>query len=285
MGGVGWVGKMFASVELAKRIEAAEAEMVAECARVMAARPGSAAFERQIDGGIACFCGADSPLTKAVGLGFGELPAPQALDSLEAEFFSHGAGVQVELCSLAPTPLAELLTRRGYALVGFENVLGRALGPAEVAQPSAIAIEPAQDAELEAWIEVLVEAFAARDTQGVAAHESFPRESLARTLRDMAGARGFQRYLARRAGAPAGAASMRLSAGVAQLCGAGTLPEHRRRGVQRALLERRLAAASAQGCDVAVITTLPGSKSQENAERRGFGLLYARAILRREPGR
>jgi hypothetical protein len=28
-----------------------------------------------------------------------------------------------------------------------------------------------------------------------------------------------------------------------------------------------------------VITTLPGSKSQQNAQRRGFDLLYTRAIL------
>ena len=36
---------------------------------------------------------------------------------------------------------------------------------------------------------------------------------------------------------------------------------------------------------VSVITTQPGSKSQENAHRRGFALLYSRAILVREPRR
>ncbi|MEJ2340034.1 MAG: hypothetical protein P8Y15_14260 [Gemmatimonadales bacterium] len=76
---------------------------------------------------------------------------------------------------------------------------------------------------------------------------------------------------------------MRLSGGIAQLCGAATLPEHRRRGVQTALLARRLADAAHAGCDVAVVTTQPGSKSQENVQRRGFELLYTRAILVREP--
>ena len=33
------------------------------------------------------------------------------------------------------------------------------------------------------------------------------------------------------------------------------------------------------GCDVAVITVQPGSKSQQNAQRQGFDLLYARAVL------
>ena len=72
---------------------------------------------------------------------------------------------------------------------------------------------------------------------------------------------------------------MRLFEGVAQLCGAATLPAHRRRGVQSALLDARLAIAGQSGCDVAVVTTQPGSKSQENVQRRGFELLYTRAIL------
>jgi len=82
----------------------------------------------------------------------------------------------------------------------------------------------------------------------------------------------------------AGGASMRLTDGVAQLCGAATLPAHRRRGVQTALLEERLAIAAAAGCDLAVVTTQPGSKSQQNVQARGFDLLYTRAILVREPG-
>ena len=57
------------------------------------------------------------------------------------------------------------------------------------------------------------------------------------------------------------------------------MPAHRRRGVQTALLSARLADAAAAGCDIAVITTQPGSKSQQNAQRRGFDLLYTRAIL------
>ena len=65
---------------------------------------------------------------------------------------------------------------------------------------------------------------------------------------------------------------------IAQFTGAATLPAHRRRGVQTALLAARLAAAAA-GCDLAVITTAPGTRSQRNAQRQGFDLLYTRAIL------
>src|SRR5262249_24435956 len=71
--------------------------------------------------------------------------------------------------------------------------------------------------------------------------------------------------------------------GVAQLTGAATAPAHRRRGVHTALLSARLADAAAAGCDVAVIITQPGSKSQQNAQRQGFDLLYTRAVLVTQP--
>jgi len=49
--------------------------------------------------------------------------------------------------------------------------------------------------------------------------------------------------------------------------------------VQSALLAARLEIAGQAGCDVAVVTTQPGSKSQENVQRQGFELLYTRAVL------
>jgi hypothetical protein len=41
--------------------------------------------------------------------------------------------------------------------------------------------------------------------------------------------------------------------------------------------------ALARRIEVAVVTTQPGSKSQENAQRQGFALPYTRAILVRPP--
>ena len=76
---------------------------------------------------------------------------------------------------------------------------------------------------------------------------------------------------------------MRLDGGLAQLSGASTLPAYRRRGVQTALLGERLRWAASQGCDLAVVTTQPGSKSQQNAVRRGFDRLYTRAVLVKSP--
>jgi hypothetical protein len=107
-------------------------------------------------------------------------------------------------------------------------------------------------------------------------HEVFPREVIETAERDVAAA-GVMRYFALRDGVMAGGASFRMADGVAQL--AAPAPAHRRRGVQTALLSARLADAATAGCDIAVVTTPPGAKSQQNAQRRGFDLLYTRAVL------
>jgi ribosomal protein S18 acetylase RimI-like enzyme len=78
-------------------------------------------------------------------------------------------------------------------------------------------------------------------------------------------------------------ARLRMAGGIAQLTGAATAPAHRRRGVQTALLSARLADAAAAGCDIAVVTTQPGSKSQQNVQRQGFDPLYTRAVLVKQP--
>jgi GNAT superfamily N-acetyltransferase len=84
-------------------------------------------------------------------------------------------------------------------------------------------------------------------------------------------------------GEVAAGCSLRLFEGVAQLCGAATRPRFRRRGLQTAMLHARLREAAAAGCDLAVVTTEPGSKSQQNVQRAGFALLYSRAVLIKRP--
>jgi GNAT superfamily N-acetyltransferase len=135
--------------------------------------------------------------------------------------------------------------------------------------------------EFALWLDTVVTGFATPDLQGLPSDESPPREALERVIGDLASAEGFSHYLARRQGRVAGGASLRLGGGVALLCGAATLPEHRRRGVQGALLATRLVEARSAGCDLAVVTTQPGSKSQENVQKQGFDLLYTRAVLLR----
>ena len=271
---------MFCSTAIAQRVERAEAGLIAASTEAARRRGGEpSGFVIPVAGGAACFAEADSPFNKVVGLGFGGVPDDAELDEIERAFADRGSATQVELTHLADPEIGAALTGRGYRLVSFENVLGCALDAAlEPITPPGVDVRPSGDDEFETWLDVVVDGFAHPDTQGVASHEDFPRDVLATATRDMAAA-GATRYVALHDGVVAGAASVRLADGIAQLTGAATAPAHRRRGVQTAILAARLVDAAAAGCDIAVVTTAPGSKSQENVQRRGFDLLYTRAIL------
>lgn len=269
-------------VALAARIERAEARLLEEGVACIARRAGMGAdvLSRPFAGGRAAYTEPGSPLNKVAGLGFEGVPPEAEIAEVEEAFARRECPVRVELSSLADPALCAFLTRRGYVLEGFEDVLGLALPAAGLPPvPADIRVRASGAEELESWLDVTVTAFLSADEQGVPSNETFEEEVLRRVVRDFVQADGMTRFLAERAGAPAGGGSVRIADGIAQLCGAATLPPHRRRGVQTALLSERLAAAGRAGCDLAVVTTLPGSKSQENARRRGFALLYTRAVL------
>jgi GNAT superfamily N-acetyltransferase len=278
---------MFANATLAARIEQAECGMLTELTHAATARRGQdAVFVARIGGGIAAYTGPGSPANKLAGLGFNGLPSAIDLDIVEQAFAQRDAPLQVEFASLGDPAVPRLLTARGYELIGFENVLGRPLDLSELEANAggSIQIERVSAEAASTWMDVVATGFLNPDTfDGPPSHESIDREAMSTIFGDTIAAPGFERYLARRGDAVAGGASLRLQDGVAQLAGAATLPEHRRNGVQTALLQFRLLTAARRGCDIAVVTTQPGSKSAENVERFGFAILYVRAILIKPP--
>jgi GNAT superfamily N-acetyltransferase len=267
---------LFASTSLAARIERVEMQLITAAAEAARQRVGAGAFVMPIAGGAACYAEDGSPLNKIVGLGFGGVPTDEALDEIEQAFAARSTATQVELSNLADPAIGAALTSRGYRLVSFENVLGRSLGDELQAAPQDVEVRRSDDPAT--YFEVVIDGFAHPDAEGVPSHEEFPRAVIANAMADMEKA-GVTSYLAYRDGVVAGGGSSRIAERVAQLTGAATAPAHRRHGVQTALLSRRLADAAHAGCDIAVVTTQPGSKSQQNVQRRGFHLLYTRAIL------
>jgi ribosomal protein S18 acetylase RimI-like enzyme len=274
---------LFCSTELTARIEQSEVRLVAGASQHAHRRSGASGFVTPISGGVASFAEAGSPFNKVAGLGFAGVPSGAALDEIEWAFAACGSPVQVELAHLADPAIGALLTGRGYRLESFENVLGLTL-PSHLEQvtPPGVQIRSSGDGELGPWLDTALDGFAHPDTQGVPSHEDFPRAVMDGAIRDMAAA-GTVRYAAWADGVIAGAASFRMDGGVGQLAGAATAPAYRRRGIQTALLTARLADAVAAGCDLTVVTTQPGSRSQQNVQRQGFDLLYTRAVLIKAP--
>jgi hypothetical protein len=270
---------LFATATLAARIEQAEATLITDFARPAQARRGhDQVLIHDLNGGTAVAAGPTAPFSKIAGLGFGGLDEP-ALAAVEHEFGTRNTPVRVELPTLADPDIARRLTARGYRLIGFENVLGRSLGNYQP-DPTAVSVAPIPPERALEWVDVVTTAFASPDVfDAPPSEEIVDRRALEATFAEIAEISSVRLYLARLDQRTAGGGGLRVSNGIAQMCGAGTLPDQRRRGVQTALLQYRLADAAARGCDLAVMTAQPGSVSQYNVQRQGFELLYARAIL------
>ena len=279
---------MFADVSLARRIERAESAMSAAMVDALGRRSGGGVLVEPVGEGYAIYGGPGSPFNKIIGAGLeGEAIDEAALDRAERVFREHGAVPRAEVSVLANPAVFEAFHRRGYRFETVEHVLGIALpaSSAAVAREGQAAVRsPAHGAEaVRAWMDVLVGGFAVPDATATGVSgDSFPEDVLRDAFSAFDGVQDFRRYLASVDGQVAGGGGMYMWQGVGILCGAATLPRFRRRGVQGALLRRRLEDAAAAGCTLAVVTTAPGSRSQQNAHRHGFSLLYARAVLTRQ---
>lgn len=272
---------IFTTIELAARVEAAERSFIEAWTNAVGRlQPAAGTFTAQLAGGIACYAGSGTPLNKICGMGFHGAPSEADLSDIERRFFERDCPVQVEVAHLADPEVGRQLVRRWYMPCGFENVLGKCLGDeASTLAIDGIEVRTCTPAELLSWVDLLVEGILAPDTGGLASHEKFDRDGLERPLRAIVSVPGWVGYAAYLDGAMVGAGSMRVYEGVCHLCGAATLSAHRRRGVQTALLNARLRDAARSGCDLAVVTTQPGSKSHQNVQRRGFEILYTRAVF------
>lgn len=92
---------------------------------------------------------------------------------------------------------------------------------------------------------------------------------------------GWRHYFAMDGGRPVAAAAMRVRDDVAWCGFAGTMPDHRRRGAQSALLARRVRDAAAAGCTWVTCETMADaaerpSPSFRNMTRLGFEMAYLR---------
>ena len=278
---------MFANIELAARVDAAEGRLCADIVHAsLEHSPDTRSLVTPLAGGLVVYAAPGSPMNKGIGIALTEPLEEAPLADLEQQWRDRNEPMRIELSALAKPEAATLLTRRGYQLVGFENQLGCDLGATDsgLRAPSydgSIVVKRLADADEKLWRDVTVDGFAQPDGSA-APHEIFPREVLDEIFVTLGHTSGFRRYVARIDGEVAGTASLRIDGDIAQLAGAATLPAFRRRGVQTALLQYRLQDAGDAGCTLAVVTTAPGSTSQANVQRRGFALLYTRAILVRQ---
>lgn len=258
-------------------------------AAVALGHPG--AFVQPFAGGLAISGGPGSAVSKIAGAGFAGIPSADAFEALERRYRDVGAPIVFELATLGDFAFVRAVEDRGCRLLRVETVLGRAMSRDEGFEPPAQAsalgvaidvVSPEDVATCAVWRRISVDGFCASEAPDgrETAAEIHTRQAVEQAAELSATLRDSRCYLASRGGVPAGVAALRIDEDrIAQFCGASTLIEHRRHGLQTALVYRRLADAVTAGCDLAVVTTEPGSRSQANCQRHGFVPLYARLVL------
>lgn len=272
--------RLFADLALAQRVEGAWDVLGVENARSQKKRaPESGAAVIAVGGGHAVFLGAGSPLSQAQNLGLHGPVVGDDLGRMERFFRDRGSSTQIEVASLAGPSLLAALSARGYLIAEQTHSLVCSLQakplreqpmhrPASTGNVEIIRVGPD---ELEHWVDVVLRCFFEEPDR--------PPPSLREGAISMSMVPGTTSWLARVDGQPAGGGLLMIHDGLALICGDGTLPRYRHRGVQTLLLQARLAHAAASGCELAAICTQPGSGSQRNAERQGFQVVYARTML------
>lgn len=260
----------FADIDLARRLERTEAQGNVDFIEARAkAFPDRDARWLEVAGAFAMFDGPGSPVTQTFGLGMFQEITANDLDRIEEFYQSRGADVFHEVCPLADPSAFKLFNERNYRPVEFSSVLYRPISPdlhLDANRNQEVKVRLIEKNEVELWAQTAFEGWSE-----FAEVADFLREMGQVTAQSRA-----LSFIAELNGKPIAAGALTIAGDVALLAGASTIPTARRQGAQLALLEERLRYAATHGCTVAMMTTLPGSGSQRNAERHGFRIAYTR---------
>ncbi|PPF77516.1 GNAT family N-acetyltransferase [Subtercola sp. Z020] len=205
--------------------------------------------------------------TKALGFGPGD--TVDAATVREIVDFFRSSGKDAGIIALAPAaePPDWAAIRRRFGLVPASKwaKFARLTGPIDD-RPTGLAVRALTDEDAPAWQRVVREAF------GMLEPDLTPM--LRGTIADP-DARVFGAF---DGDLLVGAGALHLVGDAASLNTGGTLPSHRRRGVQYALLVARVRAAAEAGCRLVSAETgaAPDDTSYRNLVRAGFGHLYDR---------
>jgi GNAT superfamily N-acetyltransferase len=262
-----------ADLALSKRLELAEA---LSCVRFAEARnrlfPESHACWKEFSGAFAVFDGIDSPCTQTFGVGLFARLTPVDLDAIEHFFLERHAPVLHEVSPFAGIPTLDLLCQRHYRPIELSSVLFRPVEAPVQPNTTNVSARVIRPEEADLWNDISVRGWGHEHPDLL----GFLKEAGAIS----SGREQSVSFLAEVDGTPGAAGGLCIHEGVALFAGAATVPEMRRRGLQTALLDARMRYAYEHGCDLAMMVALPGSNSQNNAERQGFRIAYTRTKWR-----
>lgn len=240
----------------------------------------------ELGGGVVAFKEGVRWLCGAIGCGVDTPLTPEGARYIVEYVASRGGRPRIDLTDESGQSAYVAAADAGLVLDETERVLSRSLsGPVKIPEIDGLAIEkldPDNEAQLRAHAQHTTCGFAQEGTEPSAGELEATVRSLTHPR-----SRGFLAYFD---GELAGTCGMEVisvepSPGhgpvtVASLWGAVVGEGFRRRGIQQALIARRLLQGQAEGCSAAVIECQPGIPTERNAGRLGFGLAYTRLAFK-----
>jgi len=233
-----------------------------------------------IAGGWMSFEAPGAWANQACGLGLAGPVSAGEIDRLVAFYVGRGVEPKIEVCPFADPSLLAGLAARGFTLREFEVVLARVIAPGEdlaaalphgwPAAVEVVRVDPEDDAAVRRFVDVSSSGFL-RDQTVPEALEALAWRVARHPRCDSFEARCDDQVVA--------GGGMETGEGVACLFGASTLPPWRGRGIQQALMVRRMQRAVERGCRLVTIHSDPRIATARNASRLGFLPAYTKVVL------
>jgi len=269
--GVTRLPRLVPSAGLVRRTIAVEAAYTLSRLQVLERIPGNpiGVAYRRLDEGVVAFMARHLPVpgfNAVVGLRAGH---ERHIAPLAQWYRDAGVEAQFEMVpGNYDAALGRELTRLGYFQAGFHTSL--------ICEPDAATDDTAAVVE-RVTSAALMEEF----LDGYVAGRQIPEAAQFKAnVRPWLGLPGWQLYLARADGRPAAVGILYLHDGVGYCADAATDPAFRGRGLQAALLRRRIADACAAGVDFVCSGADYLSTSHRNMERAGLRVRFVRALWR-----
>ncbi|MGD6874180.1 GNAT family N-acetyltransferase [Sutcliffiella horikoshii] len=195
------------------------------------------------------------------------------LDEIVEFYASRGIPAQFEVTpGNASTDLFRKLSSLGYFQSGFHTALYRLLSTGNPSLSGADNAVQMEEISLENF-----DIFGELYTRGFGMPTAF-KDYVTANNKVLAESDNWKFYLARVGGEPAGIGVLYVKNDVATLAASATVPEFRNKGVQTALIQKRMQQAADEGCRYLVGQAAFGSVSQKNMQRAGLKVAYTNAV-------
>lgn len=240
-------------------------DMAAFAAHLGQVDPDRGAHTYPLRGGHVVLAGRDLFVNRALGVGFDEPLSETDLDELQHHSDTLGVPCAIEVSELTHASIEPFLAVHGFRPDDKKAGLVVELALHETTEPSGFeALVVETDADLLRWQEATAAGWGHVDPERRGGSDTFSAVAHATQTP------GLILAIDNTDGEVAGCASLSIRNDVAILGGMSTLPDRRRQGLQRAMIEQRLELARNAGCTVAGTTAAMDSGSMRNLIRCGL---------------